>query len=309
MSEAIKIINEAYHRTGGKGEYMGLLYTEKTTSPNGIRDMIGINGRKRIRIKTSNLDIIVFEYRETGNELLVEALIEHYLNIIIKMCKKYLNKASSIKYKRTGTTGCSYVYDDDMLNESFIVLNKCIWNYRNNYERASFTSYFLGELRNHMIETCRRRYFNTVKIPIAVYKNFRRYILNVENADNILPANQLGMTQRVNQCISENIESIDYNEMDRFYEGSYSRFFDRLDDEKMGLLNILEKYLKNKEDVIIFCLVYGIFCEKEKSADIADSMGLSKPAISKRLKRIKRDLRNASEIQTMYKYYKDKNIF
>lgn len=143
MTPALKIINDAYHEAGGIGNYGSILSSEDSAQkklPTSIKDFMGVKNRKNIRMATKDIDIIVFEYRETENTILFEALIEHYIDILIKLNRRYRDKASAIKYK----TNDSFGYDDDLLSEGVTVLHKCIYKYENDRPNSSFTSYFLG---------------------------------------------------------------------------------------------------------------------------------------------------------------------
>lgn len=144
MSLAMDIINKAYREAGGIGNFEGYMMTDDINGvlkfPTCIKDFLNIKNRKNIRIATRDIDHIVFEYRETENKLLYEALIEHYIDILIKLSKRYRDKASSIKYKLNE----NYGYDDDLLSEGFTILHKCIYKYDNSKPNSSFTSYFLG---------------------------------------------------------------------------------------------------------------------------------------------------------------------
>lgn len=303
MSKAMEIINKAYLVAGGIGEYEMPTIPEEFKNkdcPTTIKDILGVRGRKNIRMATRDIDHIVFEYRVTENELLYVALIEHYVDIVIKITRKYQDKASSIRFKNHE----SYGYDDDLVNEAFVLLHKCIYKYENLGENSSFTSYFLGEVRNHLIETCRRRYFNVVKIPISTYKAYRKKLL--EETDEHLIGTQIGLVQRSNACISESSESLDYEFMSSIEE-EQTKYYDDVEEAENTIINLLRDNL-SEEDYFIFCSAFGLFCEKIKSVEIAEILGVSKPAISKRLKKIKKTLSTIPEIQSLHNYYTSNNI-
>lgn len=112
MTRAYEIINKAFNDAGGVGEYQMpiMLDTMKGKEfPTTIKDLLGVKGRKNIRISTADLDIVVMEYRETKDELLYVALIEHYIDIVAKLSRRYQDKASAMKFKSNE----HYGYDDD----------------------------------------------------------------------------------------------------------------------------------------------------------------------------------------------------
>lgn len=158
-----------------------------------------------------------------------------------------------------------------------------------------------------MIETCRRRYFNVVKIPAQIYKEHRKLIADKDNVN--LTGTDTGLAQRVNGCISDSIESNNYDEL--VVEASHNdeiRYFQSAEEEKEKILQILNKYL-SPEEVYIFTSINGFYCEKIRGIDVAEKLNISKPAVSKKNKRIKNILSEAPEIKELYKYYKENNIF
>lgn len=301
------IINKAYKEAGGIGEFEGYTMNDDNKKcikfPNGIKDFLCIKNRKNIRIPTKDIDYIVFEYRETENKLLYEALIEHYIDILIKLSKRYRDKATTIKYRYND----NYGYDDDLLSEGFTILHKCIYKYDNSRPNSSFTSYFLGEFRNHMIETCRRKYFPVVKIPAQIYKEHRKKISSEETSH--LLGTETGLVQRVGGCISDADESNNFEDkLFEIPENNEMRFYNDVQEEHDEIMKILNKYL-TKEEIFIFCAINGFYMEKMKGIDVASKLNISTPAVSKKNKKIKNILANTPEIQKLYNYYKENNIF
>lgn len=306
MTNAMEIINNAYLEAGGKGEFKGYIMNDdgKTIKkfPTGIKDFLGVKNRKNIRIATRDIDVIVFEYRETENELLFEALIEHYIDILIKLSKRYRDKASSIKYRLND----NYGYDDDLIDEGITILHKCIYKYDNSKPNSSFTSYFLGEFRNHMIETCRKKYFPVVKVPAQIYKEHRKMIAHEDGVN--LVGTDTGLAQRVGGCITDADETNNFEDKLSYFHEEELRYFEDEKTEEETLKGILRKYLTDDE-IFLFCSLNGFYSEKIKGIDVAKIMNISTPAVSKKNKKIKAILANTPEIQELYKYYKDNNIF
>lgn len=303
MTPALKIINNAYHEAGGFGYYEYPIMPDnlknKGSLPNSIKDLLGIKGRKNIRLKTRDIDVIVFEYRKTKNELLYIALIENYLDLLVKLHRTYRDKATGIKYKDND----NIYYDEDLLNEGFALLHKCLLRYKNDKPNSSFTSYFLGEYSNCMIETCRRVYFPVVKIPSAIYKQYRRQL----HMKNLSKNDEVGIAQKSNSCISDTCETSDYAELFSFEYEDNTKYYDSEDDAKNKITKILKKYL-TEEEMFIFVNTTGLFCDKKKGCEVSKILGISEPAVSKKLKRAKSILRDCPEIQDLYNYYRDYNI-
>lgn len=302
MSKAMDIINKAYHEAGGIGEYESHIMSTDKEFPTSIKDFLGVKGRRNIRIATKDIDDIVFEYRKTENTLLFEALIEHYIDIIIKHSKKYINIPSGIKHKFQD----SYDYDDDIINEGILVLHKCIYKYSNNYENPSFTSYFLGEYKNHIpTNMCLKNYFAVAKIPCSVYKNHRKQIRD-NNSINLL-GTETGLLQTTNSCITDSDENKDYEEFLCKFDDDPIKYYDDQEDQQKSIMNILNKYLTPEEDYI-FRSTYGIYTEKIKGIDIASNLHLSCPGVSKKLKKIKEKLSKTKEIIDLLKFYQENHL-
>lgn len=302
MRKAMDIINEAYHKAGGVGEYETHTMSCDKKLPTTIKDFLGVKGRKNIRIATKDIDIIVFEYRETKNPLLFEALIEHYIDILIKNSKRYINIPSGIKHKFED----SFEYDDDLLNEGIIVLNKCINQYNNNYENPSFTSYFLGEYKNHIpTNMCLKQYFPVAKIPCSIYKQHRKKIK--DNNDPNLLGTETGLLQSSGGCITDSDENKDYEEFLEQREDNPIKYYDDYEDQKKSILTIFSNTLTEEEEYL-FRASYGIFADKIKGVDLSKQLGISCPAVSKKLKKIKEKLSKSEEIIELLNFYKENHL-
>lgn len=305
-NEAYNIINTAYRKTGAKDkEYSGLCMPDFNNSmPTSLLSMLGITDRKFIRFTSKEVNQLVLFYRENEEELILTAIFENYINMIANVAKRYQDKASSIK--RGSYNGSSYSYDDDFLSEAMIILDKCLKKFviYDDERVSSFGSFFIGELRNHLIETCRKQYFDVLKIPSTVYKEYRKTILN---SDTVIPQNELGMFQRTHACISECDETMNIID-ESFQEESGLYFSDDSVDTQTHINTMLKSAIGDVKDYDIFCMAYGIGRDKLTGVKIAEIYGVSKPAISKRLKRVRDKLKKHKEIKDLYRYYKERNI-
>lgn len=320
--ESRKIIKEARERTDLKNEQVieekkkkydmklekwkkeqkraGKIIIREADYPRDLRGFLE-EDKVSIRFTTKELDVLVMDYQECHDQELFNIIFENYIDLTQKTCKKYQDKMHLNKIK----TYSSFVYEDDLRQEALLILYKCLNRYKI-YEnkRSSFSSYYIGELRNHCIETCRQKYFNVVKVPSTEYRSYRKAIK--DNATTKSQA-ELGMVQRTNACISDYNDATTMSESFMEEEKKFTLFFDSLD-ANQNILNILHKYIPKKENVMIFCMVYGIGCSTYKSSEIADYIKMSKPAISKRLKKMRETLATAPEVLDLLKYYKENKL-
>ena len=158
-----------------------------------------------------------------------------------------------------------------------------------------------------MIETCRRKYFPVVKVPAQIYKEHRKLI--TAEATSHLLGTETGLAQRVGGCIRDSDELNNFEDkLLDIYENDDIRYFNNAKEEYIEIMKILKKYLTD-EEIFIFCSINGFYKDKMKGIDVAEQLGISTPAVSKKNKKIKNILSSAPEIQELYKYYKDNNIF
>lgn len=194
-----------------------------------------------------------------------------------------------------------------LLNEGIIVLNKCIYKYRNNYENPSFTSYFLGEYKNHIpTNMCLKEYFTVAKIPCSIYKKHRKQIK--DNNDPHLLGTETGLLQATNSCITDNDENKDYEEFLEQYEDDPIKYYDDYEDEKNSILKIFKNNLSPDEEYL-FRAYYGIFMEKMKGTELSEQLNISCPAVSKKLKKIKEKLSKVPEVVNLFNFYKENHLF
>lgn len=152
---------------------------------------------------------------------------------------------------------------------------------------------------------CLKEYFQVAKIPCSVYKKHRKQIR--ENNDPNLLGTETGLLQSTGGCITDTDENKDYEEFLEQKDEDPIKYYDGYEDEKKSILTLFANLLTEEEEYL-FRASYGIYMEKMKGVDLSKQLGISCPAVSKKLKKIKEKLSKSEEIIKLFKFYKENHL-
>ena len=300
MKKEIKeLLDNAYKRSTGINEYKGctdILYKEL------FEDNVNKkNKQKMLRLRLNEVHTLVLEYQKTQDRLIFDAIVENYTSLIFSIVRRYYHVACNIKVKKKNG---NVMMDTDLYSEAILILHRCMERFViQEGRKSSFAAFLYGEIRGGIIVQIRKKYYDVAVTPPSVYREYRKLVIKEGGSVNI-GGEMSGIYRKQDVVDGEDNVAVlmDEDEMSQVLD----LYFDDGESDNM-VIELLDRLIPNKLNLRIFCLAYGIGCEKVKSVDIGKHIGLSRSAISKKLKAIRESLEDNPEILALYHHHKSNN--
>lgn len=295
--KALNIINKRYREALKKD---GEIFEEDAEYP-GITELMSETKKTTIRFEDEEVSIIVLRYQDiiddegkkVERDLIYNALYENYYFLVRTVSQKYY-------FAYAGLSNKNNIKEDDLMQEFAIILKKCMKRFKVMNGGHYFKTYMMGEVRNHFIVTSLRKYFEAVKIPTNVFRGYRKEILKEEEEGEdrtMKKASNLGMVKK-----SNNDEYFDFGspEILKCPDPSTLESTRIIFQDHDAVLKILQDVLKDDYKVLTFCLATGLLSDKKyKQTEIADFLGITDGAVSKRVNKARKALKKSKKVKAL----------
>lgn len=252
---------------------------------------LGIEKNKDRRLTNKEVDRIVSYIQKYESEYLKSLLIFNFMGLFIYVCKKYIH----ILPYNSSDRNKIYVLTEDLVQDCILVLDKCIYRYEV-VDRGSFKAYMYGEVRNKIIDNMLKKYFEVVKVPVSVYRSFRKQTINSDDELEFKSNTEYGIPKKMD---NDNIRQENLQKCDM----GTNQMLSTIDRPMENLLGKIKGEINNDVNFIAFCLINGINCEKQKAIDVARTLGLEPSTLSHRMRNVREKLKHSRVVNEFKKYF------